>query len=55
MIDTEVAEATARLLKIRKLCDELDRVLKDSAKQRRLIVRMGSGADVAYRALKKKV
>jgi hypothetical protein len=53
--DAETADAIARLAKIRQLCDELDRAIKDSAKQRALIVRTESDADAAYLALSKKV
>jgi hypothetical protein len=50
--DTDTAEVAARLAKIQRLCDELDRAPEASAKQRALI-EMWREADAICRVLSK--
>ena len=49
--DAETADAIARLAKIRKLSDELDRAIEDSAKQRGLIMEKRDADDAACRTV----
>lgn len=50
----EQDDLAARIERVRKLCDELDRALGTADEQRTLLAQMRTDADVVYRALIKK-
>jgi hypothetical protein len=52
--NSDLAELTARLDRIRKLCDDLDKAIGSADDQRLLLVQMKQDADAAYKALTKK-
>ena len=50
--DAESADAAARIARIRKLCDDLDRALESNEAQRAALIKLKNETDDAERILK---